>query len=96
MTSKNKRLPAMIAAASLLLLVPLIAMQFTSEVEWTASDFIIAGGLLYGTVALCELVLRKVRKSSHRIGLCAAVLLLLLIVWAELAVGVFGTPFAGS
>ena len=71
-------------------------MQFTSEVDWSASDFLIMGGLLFGTGLGCELVLRTVPNTEYRIALCAGLLLVLLLVWAELAVGVFGTPFAGS
>ena len=44
----------------------------------------------------CELVLRKVTKTKHRIALSMAIVLIFLLIWAELAVGVFGTPFAGS
>ena len=45
---------------------------------------------------MIELVLQKVTKKQHRIILCLAILFVLLLVWAELAVGIFGTPFAGS
>ena len=92
---KGKRLIIIVLTAVILLLIPLIAMQFTDEVNWTLSDFVVAGILLLGTGLLCELVLRKVKKTSHRIGLCVALLLLMLLIWAELAVGIFGTPFSG-
>ena len=52
--------------------------------------------LLLGTGLLCELVMRKVKKMNYRIALCAALLVALLLTWIELAVGLFGTPFAGS
>lgn len=94
--TQNKRLATIISAAMLLLLVPLVAMQFTNEVNWTASDFLVMGILLLGLGLLCELVLRKVKKSSHRILLCLGVFVAFLLVWAELAVGIFGSPFAGS
>ncbi len=71
-------------------------MQFTDEVNWTLFDFVVMGILLLGTGLMCELVLRRVKKIGHRIAICGALLLALLIIWAELAVGVFGTPFAGS
>jgi hypothetical protein len=80
----------------LLLLIPFIAMQFTTEVEWTLADFVVAGGLLLTAGLLAELVLRKVTTRQHRIILCLTILLVLLLVWAELAVGIFGTAFAGS
>lgn len=93
---KNKRLIYIVLTVALLLLIPFIAMQFTAEVMWTLSDFIAAAVLLLGTGLLCELVLRKVTKPSHRIIFCAVILAGLVLVWLELAVGIFGTPFAGS
>lgn len=86
---KNKRLIIIIITVVFLLLIPLIAMQFTAEVNWTLSDFIIAGILMLGTGLLCELVLRKVNKTSLRIGICVAILAIFLMIWAELAVGIF-------
>lgn len=96
MTLQNKRLTGIVLTVALLLLVPFVAMQFTNEVNWNLSDFVVAGILLLGTGLLCELVLRMVKKVENRIALCAALLLALFLIWAELAVGIFGTPFAGS
>lgn len=93
---KNKRLVGIVLTVALLLLIPLIAMQFTDEVNWTLLDFLIAGVLLLGTGFLCELVMRKVTKIEHRIVICVVILAALILFWIELAVGIFGTPFAGS
>lgn len=93
---KNERLIIIQSAVGILLLIPLIAMQFTNEVDWDIFDFIIMGVLLSGTGLLCELVMRKVNGTLNRIIICGAVLLVFFLIWAELAVGVFGTPFAGS
>jgi hypothetical protein len=93
---KNKRLIGIVLTVAFLLFIPLIAMQFTDEVNWTLSDFVIAGVLLLGTGLICELVMRKVNKTNHRIILCTFILVALVIIWVELAVGLFGTPFAGS
>ena len=83
-------------AVVLLLAIPLIAMQFSNEVDWKLPDFIIAAVLLFGTGLSCELVLRKVTQPKYRIIICAIILTVLFLIWAELAVGLFGTPFAGS
>ena len=93
---KNKRLYHILLAVAILLLIPFTAMQFTSEVKWSAADFAIMGTLLLGTGLLCELVLRKVQATGYRIAICAALVVAFLLVWMELAVGIFGTPFAGS
>ncbi len=93
---QNKRLGIILVAVSSLLLIPLLAMQFTEEVHWTLSDFVVAGALLMGTGLMVDLVLRKVTQTKYRIALCAAILIGLLLVWAELAVGIFGSPLAGQ
>lgn len=96
MTTQNKRLTAIVLSVFFLLSLPLIAMQFTSEVNWSPFDFAVAGVLLLGTGLLCELVIRSVKKISIRTILLAGLLLGLVLIWLELAVGIFGTPLAGS
>jgi hypothetical protein len=88
---QNKRLIGIVLVVAFLLLIPLIA-----GFPWTSIDFVTAGVLLLGTGLLCELVLRKVKKFEYRIALCAAILITLVLIWIELAVGLFGTPFAGT
>ena len=90
------RLIIILISITVVLLIPFIAMQFTNEVDWSARDFVIMGVLLFGTGLLCELVMRKVKSVQNRILICAALVFVFLLVWAELAVGVFGSPFAGS
>ena len=93
---KNKRLITILLIVPLLLLIPLIGMQFSSEVNWSLLDFIVMGVLLLGAGLTFEVVLRKVPKKNNRIALIAVILIVFLLIWAELAVGIFGTPFAGS
>jgi hypothetical protein len=93
---QNKRLIAILLTVAVLLLIPLIAMQYTDEVNWTLSDFVVMGILLLGTGLMCELLLRKVKKIGYRVVLVGIVLTAFLLIWLELAVGIFGTPFAGS
>lgn len=93
---KNKRLIGILTAVAFLLVIPLIAMQFTNEVQWTLLDFVVAGILLLGTGLVIEFVLRRVRNRKYKFGLIGIILFLLFLIWAELAVGIFGTPFAGS
>ena len=96
MITQNKRLIAIVLTVVLLLLTPLIAMQFTDEVSWSVSDFVTMGILLLGTGLLCELVMRKVKKTGHRLVICGVLVVAFILIWLELAVGIFGTPFAGS
>lgn len=78
------------------LLVPLVAMQFSEEVDWSLSDFMIMGGLIFITGMALELIAKRVGDSRRRLAAMSAVALAFLLIWAELAVGVFGSPFAGS
>ena len=96
MLTKNKRLTGIVLTAVSLLLIPFIAMQFTNEVKWTLSDFVAASVLLFGTGLLCEFVIRTAKNSRYRMVMIAAILVALVLIWLELAVGIFGTPFAGS
>ena len=96
MTTSNKRLAGILIVIPLLLLIPFVAMQYTTEVHWTIFDFIIAGLLLLGAGLAIELILRMVSQRKHRIILGITVFVVLFLLWAELAVGIFGTPFAGS
>ncbi|WP_439882028.1 hypothetical protein ACSX1A_02475 [Pontibacter sp. MBLB2868] len=96
MLTQNKRLIGIVLTVAFLLLIPLVAMQFTNEVDWGPFDFIVMGILLLGTGLACEFVLRRVRNKEYRLFIIGAILVALFLVWAELAVGIFGTPFAGS
>ena len=96
MHKSNKRLAIILLVVTLLLLIPLIAMQFTNDVKWNVLDFIVAGVLLFSTGLMCEFVTRKVKKVKYRIIICIALLAALLLIWLELAVGIFGTPIGGN
>lgn len=87
---------ALWAAVPALLALPALGMLFSAEVDWSAGDFAIAALLLGGAAFLADRVLRGTRAQATKAVLVIALLAALLLVWAELAVGVFGTPFAGS
>ncbi|MBZ9631223.1 hypothetical protein LB465_10575 [Salegentibacter sp. LM13S] len=96
MEVKRNNFLIILLIVGMLLLIPLIAMQFSNEVVWTASDFIIMGILLLVTGLGINLVLRKVSSSKNRLIIGGIVLAVFFVIWAELAVGIFGSPFAGS
>jgi len=80
----------------LLLLIPLIAMQLTNEVNWSFFDFIIMGALLTITGLLIGIIFQKVKIPKNRLILIITIVMMFFLIWAELAVGLFGTPFAGD
>ncbi|CAA9536740.1 MAG: hypothetical protein AVDCRST_MAG96-3966 [uncultured Segetibacter sp.] len=91
MTMQNKRLTGIVLAVPFILLIPLIG-----NAPWTLFDFVVMGLLLLCTGLAMEFVMKKVKKIEHRIILCGVVLFVCFLMWAELSVGIFRTPFAGS
>lgn len=92
----KRRLSIILLAVLSVLLIPLIAMQFTQEVYWTPSDFLIAGVLLSGTGITLEMLLRKFKTFKSRFVAAGILFVIFFLIWAELAVGIFGTPWAGN
>ena len=80
----------------LLLLIPLIAMQLTDEVNWSFFDFIIMSALLTITGLLIGIVVKKIKYYQYRKVFILIIVMMFFLIWAELGVGLFGTPFAGD
>ncbi len=70
-----------------ILLIPFFAMQFDTGVNWSRSDFVIMGTILFVTGLLLDLVWRKAGKN--RVLAAGVVIFLFLWLWVELAVGLF-------
>ena len=79
------------SAAAALLLMPLIAMQFTDEVDWDLADFVVAGALVAGAGAGYELAVRRTRNRAYRAAVGVALAAAFILVWANLAVGIIGS-----
>ena len=80
----------------LLLLIPLIAMQLTDEVDWSFFDFIIMSALLTITGLLIGIVVKKIKYYQYRKVFILIIVMMFFLIWAELGVGLFGTLFAGD
>lgn len=80
----------------LLLLIPLTAMKFTPEVNWSFFDFVIMGILLLAVGFSIRFFRSKKSLYKYPILMITAIIVLFFIIWVELAVGLFGSPFAGS
>jgi len=80
----------------LLLIIPLIGISFTDEFDWSLSDFIVAGLILLVFSLTANFIVLRISNRNRRVFFMTILLILFLLVWAELAVGIFGTPFAGS
>lgn len=77
------------SGATLLLTVPLIAMQFSDGVNWTGSDFIFAGTMFLIAGTLFELGLRTSGNLAYRFGVGLAIAAGFLTIWVNAAVGIF-------
>lgn len=79
-----------------LLMIPLVAMQFSDEIQWSFFDFLIMAILLLVLGLGIHLILKKVKTKGNQWAWIFIALVLFFLFWAELAVGIFGTPFAGN
>jgi hypothetical protein len=85
----NRNIFAWLAVATLcFLLIPLVAMQFTDQVNWGMLDFIVMGVLLFSTGVVYIFAARKLPKK-FRLVIGIISLLVFVFLWIELAVGVF-------
>jgi hypothetical protein len=84
---QNKIFGWIALATGCVLLIPLVAMQFTEEVDWRANDFVVAGALLFVAGSLLALAMRM--PPRFRILRAGAVMVAFLYLYVELAVGVF-------
>ena len=87
---QNQNIIRIALPTALILLLPLLAMQFTDEVVWDFVDFTVAGILLFGARLTYELVARKAGNIAYRAAVGVAVSAALLLVWMNLAVGTIG------
>jgi hypothetical protein len=78
------------AVAALALLLPLVAMQLTDEVDWDEIDFAVAGALLFGACGAWELA-RRTGTIAYRAAVGVAVVATLVLIWINLAVGIIGS-----
>ena len=75
-------------AAAIMLLLPLIAMQFTDEVNWDLIDFIIFGAMLLAAGGALELASRMMSNKVYRAAVAVAVIAAFILIWVNGAVGI--------
>ena len=93
---QKKPVLIVLAVTAFILLIPLIAMQFTDQVNWSLSDFVIAAVILAGTGLMAVTLIPRIKQTSFRTMAYVMLVLVFILIWAELAVGIFGSPLAGS
>lgn len=111
-TDVNKGFPAknllrVVLITGLILLLPYLAMKFnwsvpepgnelSNKVDWKLFDFIVMGTLLLTFGFSYEFLAAKMTTRKQRLMLAVLIGGIFFLIWAELAVGIFGSPFAGS
>jgi len=78
------------AAAALILLLPLFAMQVTDQVVWDVADFAFFGALLVGAGVTYELAARMTGNTAYRSAVGVALAAAFILVWVNGAVGIIG------
>ena len=80
----------------LLLLFPLVGTLVSNEVNWSFLDFIVMGILILSMSFGIKQVIMTTKNTNYRVLIIGMILLVFILIWVELAVGIFDTPFAGS
>lgn len=73
-----------------LLLTPAIVMQFSNEVNWQLSDFVIAGVLMFAVGSALELLFKSSNNRRYRFAGALTIVTLFLLIWINAAVGIVG------
>lgn len=92
----RKRIIRIAVVVGLILLVPLVLTLLNilnGGVEgegwyWKPGDFIVMGALLFGTGLAIDFAARKLASPAHRIFAIAAIVVLLLLIWAGMVANV--------
>ncbi len=79
-----------------LMLLPYIASQNSEGGGWDLFDLFIGGAMLFALGMSIQFLMRKLKGKKIRIPIIILVVLIFILIWIELAVGIFGTPLAGS
>jgi hypothetical protein len=87
--TQNRNIILIALATALILLPPVIGMLISDEVVWGPEDFVFAAALIFGTGLTYELVTRNRSNMAFRAAVGIVLAAALLLVWAELAVGIW-------
>ena len=84
-------LPQVMLSAAFILLLPLLAMQITDEVNWDVADFAIAWILFVSTGFTYKLATIKVGNTVYRLAVGLALTGAFILFWVNGAVGNIGS-----
>ena len=79
----------------ILLTIPFLSNIYINDFNWSLVDFIIMGVLIFSFLSFINFIRKKFSGIKEILAIIIVVIVFILL-WAELAVGIFGSPFAGS
>jgi hypothetical protein len=79
-----------------LLLLPLVGDLVSSEVHWSLFDYSVMALLLTVTGLIAILVYNRFKNSKLKFLYYVVIALIFVLIYIELAVGLFGSPIAGD
>ena len=79
----------------ILLIIPFLSNMYIIDFNWSLVDFIIMGVLIFSCLSFISFTRKKLSGIKEILAIIIVVIVFILL-WAELAVGIFGSPFAGS
>jgi bacteriorhodopsin len=89
---EQKKIIRIVLVTAGILLIPFVAMFFTDEVQWGLFDFAIIGALLLVCGFAYEFFATKLSNTKHKVIVAILLVVTLLIIWIDLAVGIFNIP----
>ena len=93
---KKERIARSILAAEMVLLVPLLGMALSDEWDWGPLDFILISVLLAFIGLAYQLIVTGIRNNTWHTAIGIVLAASMILLWIEMAVGLFGSPIAGS
>lgn len=93
---KQKQFVYLMVGVVALLMLPLIGSYISTEINWSLFDYIVMGILLTVTGLTAILVYNCFKNSKLKFLYLAIIGVVFLLIYIELAVGLFGSPIAGD
>ncbi|TPV31424.1 hypothetical protein FJ651_14620 [Paucihalobacter ruber] len=93
---KQKQFVYLMVGVVALLMLPLIGSYISAEINWSLFDYIVMGILLTVTGLTAILVYNRFKNSKLKFLYLAIIGVVFLLIYIELAVGLFGSPIAGD
>ena len=79
-----------------LLSIILLLNFISDEFDWNIFDFSVLIIMMIFTAALFEIATRTAKTKKNQKILFIFIVIIFLLIWAELGVGIFNSPFAGD